>query len=460
MATRNPSLVRRLVLLAAAWSLAVLAFTGLALSLLFSQTQTARFDDQLTDILDGLLAATSTDGGVIQADRFSDPKALRAYSGRYWEVATPDAQGRLNPADRSRSLWDGTLSAPPSIILKLVSRPGKTVFYDAKDPSERPLRVAAVAERLPEVAEPVIFIAAEDRTPVDRDIRLIITTITLAFGLLGLGLLLAVIVQVRVGLRPLFALREAVARVRTGEADRLEDVYPRELTPLAQELNALMAHNQDVVERQRMHVGNLAHALKTPISVMLAEAERQGGPLGETVRRQTESMSRQVDHHLRRARAAARSQGLGERTAVGPVAEDLTRTLEKIFRDKVRRIDCPPMEGVWFQGERQDLLEILGNLMENACKWCQGRVRLSCDIAPGPSRRFVLTVEDDGEGLDEPERDLALKRGVRLDESAPGSGLGLAIVDDLVRAYGGEVRLGRSDLGGLKVSVDLPLAAV
>jgi signal transduction histidine kinase len=266
-----------------------------------------------------------------------------------------------------------------------------------------------------------------------------------------------VILQVRVGLQPLFRLRREVADVRMGKAEALAADYPVELAPLATELNALLVHNHEVVERQRTHVGNLAHALKTPLSVMLSEAElRPADPLAEVVTRQAQIMREQVDHHLRRARAAARAQGSGERTEVAPVLDELARTLERIFGDRGVRIDWDAEDSLNFRGERQDLLEIAGNAMENACKWCKRRVKAYAEPAAGGLLRLV--VEDDGPGLPPERRAEVLRRGARLDESAPGSGLGLSIVDDLAKAYGGSVALGESPLGGLKVEVRLPLA--
>ncbi|HEY8004452.1 MAG TPA: ATP-binding protein, partial [Phenylobacterium sp.] len=229
------------------------------------------------------------------------------------------------------------------------------------------------------------------------------------------------------------------------------------LTPLAHELNALVEHNQQVVDRQRTHVGNLAHALKTPISVMLAESAQRPGPLAEVVDRQAEAMRQQVDHHLRRARAAARTQGLGERTSVAEVLDELTRTLGRIYRDRGVVIDWDADEDLYFQGERQDLLEIVGNAVENACKWGKSRVRVNAEALGAD--RFRLVVEDDGPGLPPDRREEVLKRGARLDESAPGSGLGLSIIDELARAYGGGLQLSDSSLGGLRLEADLPRAA-
>ncbi|HEY5072490.1 MAG TPA: sensor histidine kinase [Caulobacteraceae bacterium] len=453
---RRRSLVGRLILLAATWSLAVLVAAGLALSAFFGQATTTRFDDELSETVDGLLAGTSVESGKLAAPAIIDPRSLRAYSGEYWEIASAAPHGPLHALLTSRSLWDHVLAPPPGGADILAKSPGRTLFYDSRGPLKQSLRVAAMQGRLPGVTQPVVFIAAEDRSPIDRAVRTFATTIAVALILLGAGLIAAVVVQVRVGLRPLFALRREVSAVRRGETDRLTGAYPAELEPLASELNALMAHNQEVVERQRTHVGNLAHALKTPLSVILAEAGRDHGSLGELVARQAEAMRQQVDHHLRRARAAARSQGQGERTFVAPVLDELARTLEKIFQDKGLVVHPRAPDGLCYLGERQDLLEIVGNVMENACKWCRKNVRVTA--APLTPGQFTLTVEDDGQGLAAELRQAVIERGARIDESAPGSGLGLSIVDELVRAYGGSLNLGESAFGGLKVELVLPRA--
>src|SRR5690606_464523 len=220
--------------------------------------------------------------------------------------------------------------------------------------------------------------------------------------------------------------------------------------------NKLLDYNQEVVERQRTHVGNLAHALKTPLSVMLAETEGKDGDLPAMVRRQSEIMRGQVDHHLRRARAAARAQGSGERTRVDEVLDEMAVMLERVFQSKGVVIDWRAPESLHFRGERQDFQEIVGNLMENACKWGRGRVRVSA--ASDGDAELILAIEDDGAGLPPEGRDEVLKRGARLDEEVAGSGLGLSIVDELTRAYGGRLTLGASDLGGLKATVHLPAA--
>ncbi len=453
----RPSLARRLTILAVGWSFAALVIAAVVLALLFQQAALRRFDAGLSDLIDNLISGSTIEAGEVVAPALTDQRALRAYSGRYWDIAEPADGGGVRSLVPSRSLWDSSLKIPADLPKRLKANPRRPIAFDAPgvQAGER-LRVVARWTSLPGRDAPLVFIAAEDRRPIDREVRNFFTTTAVAFALLGLGLIAAVIVQVRVGLQPLRGLRHEVANVRRGKADRLNADYPSELRPLTDELNALVAHNQETVERQRTHVGNLAHALKTPISVMITEASQRPGPLAEVVTRQADVMRQQVDHHLRRARAAARSQGQGERTSVAEVLDELARTLERIFRDKGVEIDWDAADDLVFLGERQDFMEIAGNAMENAGKFGRRRVRVRA-VASGPER-FRLTVEDDGAGLPPDRRDEVIRRGARLDETAPGSGLGLSIIDELARAYRGGLTLGDSPLGGLLVAVDLPRA--
>lgn len=454
----RPSLARRLALLAVGWSFAALVIAAVVLALLFQQAALRRFDAGLSDLIDNLISGSTIEGGEVVAPALTDQRALRAYSGRYWDIAEPLPNGGVRSLVPSRSLWDSSLQVPADLPERLRANPRKPIAFNAPgvQPGER-LRVVARWTSLPGRDAPLVFIAAEDRRPIDRDVRNFFTTTAVAFAILGVGLIVAVIVQVRVGLQPLFRLGDEVADVRRGKAERLAGAYPSELLPLTDELNALVAHNQETVERQRTHVGNLAHALKTPISVMITEASQRPGPLAEVVTRQAEVMRQQVDHHLRRARAAARSQGQGERTSVAEVLDELARTLERIFGDKGIEIDWDAPEDLWFAGERQDFMEIAGNAMENAGKFGRRRIRVRA-VVLGPER-LRLTVEDDGPGLPPDRREEVIRRGARLDENAPGSGLGLSIVDELARAYRGSLTLSDSALGGLSVAVELPRAA-
>ena len=429
---------------------------GVFLTAQFRGAAIRRFDQSLAVLTDDLYAGSSVDDGELRAPFLTDIRATRAYSGRYWVILDKQRDGAMRAVERSRSLFDSDLMLSSRQVDQLDAKPGKTQYFDLRGPQDKPLRAAAIQARLPGYPDPVVFLAAEDRSPIDADADRFAGVTAIALLILGVGLILAVVVQVRFGLQPLFRLRREVAAVRRGKTERVDGAYPDELEPLARDLNALLAHNQEVVERQRTHVGNLAHALKTPLSVMLTEASQQPGQLAEVVERQAQTMREQVDHHLRRARAAARSQTSGERTPLEPILDELAVTLERIFQDKGVQIDWRCPEDLCFQGEKQDLMELAGNVMENAGKWCRGKIRV--EAAPEGEARLLLTVDDDGPGLPPEERAQALKRGQRLDENAPGSGLGLSIVDELARAYGGSVQLGESPLGGLRVCLDLPRA--
>ena len=455
-AVRGRSLVGRLIWLAAGWSVALLATAGIALSAFFYHAALSEFEQGLSEDIDSLYAGSSVAAdGSLSAPALTDARATRTYSGKYWELAEIDG-GKLHPVSdqRSRSLWDTEMPAPADIAARVAASKGHLVYYNAPGPIGQTLHVALREALLPGRANPVIFAAAQDRGHIDQDFQRFTTVTAIALFLLGVGLVVAVFLQVRFGLAPLFTIGREIAAVRNGKRLRLSEDYPSEIAPLAHELNALLNHNQDVVERQRTHVGNLAHALKTPISVMQAEAEASPGPLSDIVQRQASAMQAHVEHHLRRARAAARSITSGERTEVAAIVDELSRMLERVHPDGEIEWDAP--DDLFFLGERQDLMEMVGNLMENACKWRETKVRVVA--GDNDAGRLHVTVEDDGPGLREDERAAVLRRGERLDESAPGSGLGLAIVDELARAYGGSLVLGDSRLGGLKIDLYLPRA--
>lgn len=413
---------------------------------------------ELDSVLESLLAGVQPFEGALRLpDPPNDSRFQRAYSGRYFEVALLRPEG-VRVAYRSRSLFDREIALPGDVAERMIRSPGDPHYFNVAGPDDQPLRVAAEAVRLPGVAEPVALLAAADRRPALADARRFSATLWSALAALALGLLAAVFFQVRVGLAPLDRVRRDVADVRRGRAASLAGEYPLEVAPLTSELNALLDHNRAVVERARTHVGNLAHALKTPISVLRNEAAAEQGALAELVARQTEAMARNVEHYLQRAQAAARAEAIGARCAVAPVLEDIARTLEKLYgrsRDLDISIACEA--GLTFRGERQDLEELVGNLLENACKYGRGRVQASAAAAPGRDV-FTLIVEDDGDGLSEAAAAEALQRGRRLDETAPGQGLGLSIVEDLARLHGGALSLDRSGLGGLRATLRLPLA--
>ena len=283
---------------------------------------------------------------------------------------------------------------------------------------------------------------------VETDVAGFNTTLSWSIMVLGAGLIGAMIVQVRLGLAPLNQVSQSLAAIREGRADSLAGEFPAEDQPLADELNALVAHNAEVVARARTHVGNLAHFLKTPLSVLANEVHGVPGQMAETVARQVQVMRRQVDHYLARARSVGSASVIGARTEVAPVVADLTRALSKIYASRAIRIERQAAEGLSFRGDRSDLEEMIGNLMDNACKWAEGEVTVT--VALGKPGRLLVVVSDDGPGLNDDQKQRVIERGERLDQSKPGSGLGLGIVKAIASLYGGKLELNRAAAGGCR----------
>ncbi len=434
-------------------ALVLLVLGAAALTFLFRQTVFNDLDDRLGRVTESLLAhvEVSETGALSIEQTPTDPSYSQVFSGRYWQIVVPGGGAGL----ASASLAEERLSLG-ALTARAVSAPGDLVVGDADGPDEEPLRVLVQAVEIAGASGPVVIAAGEDRRPADANVTRFLLSAAGIFAVFALALAIGVYAQVRVGLDPVLRMGRAVAAVRDGEQSHITGAYPSELMPLAGELNSLLDHSRKVVERARTHVGNLAHALKTPITVLSNEARTNKGPLAELVARQTDTMSSQVEHHLRRARAAANARAIGARTSVPEVLEDLTRTLAKIYARRGVELALCADDGLVFRGERQDLEDLAGNLMDNACKWAACAVRVTA--APLGETELQISIEDDGPGLTEIEREQALARGVRLDEQAPGTGLGLAIVADLARAYDGAVRLDRSELGGLRAQLTLPAA--
>ena len=426
---------------------------GVVLSNAFLKAAEDSFDARLSTDMDGLIAAAEPDtqGGVVLQDRFINHQFDRVYSGLYYQIkpVVPGSGGQI-----SRSLFDRVLNVGGN------EKKGAISYGYADGPENQHLRVLSRRVEFPISATPetsdtraYTFMVGGDLSQVEAESAAFNGTLFWSFLLLGLGLVVAILLQVRVGLLPLGRLKEALARIRDGSAQRLEGSFPAEIAPLAAELNSLIEHSNEVVARARTHVSNLAHFLKTPLSVLASEAETEKTPLSDQVRRQVETMRRQVDHYLARARAAGSVNVLGNRTPVAPVLSDLARVLARIHAERGIAIEwtCPP--DLSFRGERQDLEEMAGNLMDNACKWATSRVAVR---AGRDGARFTLTVADDGPGLSPEDRARVGTRGERLDESVPGSGLGLAIVRDISKLYGGFLELDAASLGGLEARLTLP----
>jgi signal transduction histidine kinase len=443
------------------WIVLGLLMGGYVLSGVFRSSVESDFDERLKSELDDMIAAAVPNAGnhVSLQGRFNDPRFERVYSGWYWQIVPWGPEGpHLNDAQISRSLFDHTIKITDSH-----STSGLTWGHGDGPESQR-LRFVSQRIEFPlqqkapnNIPRAFVFLVAADVTVVEQEIANFNGTLFWSFAVLGLGLVVAIFIQVRIGLQPLSRVSQALARIREGKARQLDGHFPAEIAPLAGELNSLIDHSAEVVARARTHVSNLAHFLKTPLSVLASEADANPSALAETVKRQVRTMRRQVDHYLARARVAGALDVLGNRTPVRPVLEDLSRVLKRIHAERslTINVDCPA--NLAFRGEKQDLEEMAGNLIDNACKWSHGRVEVSARRTSPNS--LELRVEDDGDGLSAEERTRVGARGERLDESVPGTGLGLAIVRDIAKLYGGEVALEQAAIGGLGVRLGLPAIA-
>lgn len=454
------SLGARLLIGSLLWVSATLVIGGLVLALAFESYVEEKFDARLLRSLDAMIGAAEIDEfGAIRFTRpLDDPRYAEPYSGHYWQVASPD-----QPIFRSRSLWDHALDPHWDISAS------RTRLYEETGPTGEPLRIAVRDIELPDADTPFRFMVAADTREMRADIAAFRRLILLSLSAFGAALALAILIQLIIAMRPLRAVRRGLSAIRSGRAQRLEGNFPTEMEGLIAEVNALIEHNEKLIERARRHAGNLAHALKTPLTVLANEAaglETKSGRsdevhLARVARDQVEVMRRHIDHHLKRARIAGSGGIAARHTPVRPAVERLVRAMHKIHGERDLVIDCDVPDELVFRGQRQDLEEMVGNLLDNACKWARRQVRVSARLLPasggehGPSR-LEIRVEDDGPGVAADKRPALFERGHRLDEGLPGSGLGLSIVMDIAELHGGRVRLSDSAMGGLAVDLEIP----
>lgn len=450
------SLAFRLFVSAAAWVLMVIPIAVILLTSLYRQSIERNFDARLDVYMTSLIAASTAEGG----DEPESPESLGApffdipFSGWYWQIKAldEDEEGLLFA---SESLLDQQLDLPSDDDIL----PDETLTRRSYvlGPDDENLRIEEREIRPGGQEEPAYsYAVAGNSAEIDEDLAQFTTMLVLALVVLGVGLTVATFFQVRFGLLPLRAIRQDLAAIRSGDAEQLEGELPDEIKPLQTELNALIQSNRDIVERARTHVGNLAHALKTPLSVISNEARVHDGQFSDKVVEQAELMRTQITHHLDRARVAARSGVIGGVTEVEPTLMALKRALDRIYGEKGIRLGVFVDPDLKFQGEKQDFEEMTGNLIDNACKWAESSVAVTARCLGDDT--ICVMVEDDGPGLTREEREKAVKRGQRLDESKPGSGLGLSIVADLAHLYKGQFVLEDGPKGGLSARLNLPAA--
>jgi len=455
---RANSLAFRLFLWATGWTVVILIVTGIVLSSLYRQAVERAFDHRLDVYLRTLVAevASPEEGYDKFPQSIGEPLFELPLSGWYWQVTRLDTP--KPEMHSSRSLWDSNLPRLPDNTDAATLSAGYQKGY-AQGPEEVRLRLVERNIDLGDDGRYLIEVAG-NASEIDEEMLSFDRVIGATFAVLAGALLLTTALQVRFGLFPLKRISESLAAIRSGRAERLEGEFPVEIASLARETNALLDANREIVERARTHVGNLAHALKTPLSVIFNEAAaRSGDPLAKKVLEQTEIMRDQVARQLERARLAARFTVVGTLIDVPPVVTALARTMEKLHRERDIAIAVDAPEHSYFRGEGQDLEQMVGNLVDNACKWAQSRVAIEvvADRPAGQDKpRVRIIVDDDGPGLSPSEREQVALRGQRLDESKPGSGLGLSIVVELASLYDGVLSLGTAPIGGLRAELALP----
>lgn len=448
------SLAFRVVAFSTIWAVLALIVITTVISTLYRQASERSFASLLQAHLFNLIASVGVNdqGGLTGSPDLGDLRFSIPGSGWYWSVE-PAFGGQGVPL-RSGSMI-GDVAAPGTAQVPFNSQFRRN--YQAVGPDGEALEVVESEFELDQQNRVARFRVMGNRSELEAEIDGFNRRLFGYLSLFGLGMIAINAVAILLGLRPLGQVREALAQVREGTSSRLDGQFPSEIQPLANETNALIENNRRIVERSRTQVGNLAHSLKTPLAVMLNEGRALGGAKGKLFEDQATSMQAQVEHYLQRARVAAQRDSVVYRTPVAPLLQRLARVMEKLKPGTQLTLSAGPV-GLLFAGEREDLEEIVGNLLDNAMKWAKSRVILTAapvEPTAGPVERLRISIEDDGPGIPKDKAHEVLQRGKRLDETKPGSGLGLAIVADLVKEYGGTLKLEKSALGGLKAVVEL-----
>ncbi|MDO9367205.1 MAG: HAMP domain-containing sensor histidine kinase [Sphingopyxis sp.] len=437
------SLARRMIAIAALWISVLLIGGGFALDRVLTGAITRNFDSSLEYVLIAMIRSSEIgpDGEVRLVEPLGDQRFLEPYSGLYWQISG----GQQEPY-RSRSLWERSMKAPTPHIDNQIHT------YDSNQCPDEELRVLERNVILPGSTTNWRYQIAQSREALDTQVGAVRATLIPSLALLGLGLIILAALQTFYGLWPLRHIRRAIAAMRGGQNRRVTAPLPLEVQPMVDELNALLAHNEKQAEEARLHAGNLAHALKTPLTVLINSATSSNSELADTVRREAATMQRQVDHHLARARAVGRRGAAQARAVVWDSVQSVSRAVAALYPDA--RLDADGDKTLVVRVERQDLDELVGNLLENAAKYGGGSVFVTVQNEAGMAE---IIVEDDGPGISPVDRVRIFDRGVRLDSGKPGTGLGLAIVRDVAEIYGGSIGLEESeDLGGLLVRLRLP----
>lgn len=440
------TLTFRLVVTSIAWITLTLVIVAVLLTLMFQRHIEDYFDAFMFDHMEESIAAARIDeqGQLFLTWIPADPRFMNPHSGWYWQIYEED---KLIAG--SESLINDTID----FVLPVEEKYQQ--IQKVIGPGKESLRALVLDVKLKGSSKLFTFAIAGSVNNIRRDVEGFTSRLGITLIILGAGLLIVVLLQIRFGLKPLRYLKDSLSDIRTGKENRLPETFPREIQPIVHELNALLDHSEGLLERARTQVGDLAHALKNPLTVIRNEAADVKDNRGKLIREKADAMGAYVERYLSRARAAGSGNIIGASVAVQPVAKDICYLMARMYQDKNMDIILKDLARLHFKGDAQDLEEMLGNLMDNACKWANSKVIVSGEQK---DNRLHINIEDDGPGIPEDQKDTVLQRGRRLDETVPGSGLGLAIVIDLAHLYHGSLTLHKSDAGGLGARLELPIA--
>jgi signal transduction histidine kinase len=440
------TLTFRLVVTSVAWVTLTLAVVAVLLTILFQRHIEEYFDAFMFDHMEENIAAAriNEQGQLYLTWIPTDPRFMNPHSGWYWQIYEEE---KLIAG--SESLLNDTVD------FILPGQENYTQIQKVVGPGGEKLRALVLDVKLKGSSKVFTFAIAGSVNSIRRDVEGFTSKLGITLIILGIGLLIVVLLQIRFGLKPLRLLKDSLSNIRAGRENRLPEKFPSEIQPIVHELNALLDHSEGLLERARTQVGDLAHALKNPLTVIRNEAGEIKDHRGQLIREKADAMGAYVERYLSRARAAGSGNIIGASVAVQPIAKDICYLMAHMYQDKNIDIILKDLKGLYFKGDAQDLEEMLGNLMDNACKWANSKV-----IVKGEQKnsRLIIDIDDDGPGIPEDQKDSVLQRGRRLDETVPGSGLGLAIVIDLAQLYHGSLTLHKSEAGGLGARLELPFA--
>jgi len=438
------SLTRRIIWLSIFWIILALVATAFLLAQLYRGHIEQHYDAHVFTHVEELIAAihTNSEGQIGLHREPTDPRFHRPLSGWYWEVLS-DGQALLKSSSLGEAKLDLRGVRPDE------NHGVQTVF----GPGNQKLRGIVVHVSYAQEPGSLTFVATAPQFQITDDVQDFATHLMTSFLVLAIGLSVAVVMQVRVALRPLKAIRQEISDIKSGTTERLSQNFPADVQPLVDELNFLLDHNEMLLRRARNQLGDLAHAVKNPLTVIRNEARNMDSKQGQMILEQTHIMANNIDHYLSRARIYGKKDAIGYRTSVRSIMDDLSYAVGHIYKDRNIDINLLCLEDKWFRGESQDLEEMAGNLLDNACKWAEREVTVRCE---SNDDRLELIIEDDGPGIPDGEVEGVIRRGRKLDDTKPGHGQGLGIARDIAQLYGGSLTLGRSELGGLKATLKLP----